>query len=117
MLNLIVLLISLIAAAIIVAMLFFTTPAGIGPLGILIFFIMIYLVMLGITIGITRLYKRIVKKTKEMVPLDYATSGVLAFFPIMVLIFISIGVSNLLMTSISAVIFVVIGVFFMRKIW
>ena len=39
---------SLVAAIIVAVMLFFTTPAGIGPLGIFVFFLLVYVVVLGV---------------------------------------------------------------------
>lgn len=108
--------ISLIAAVILAAMLFFTAPADLGPLGILVFFIMTYLVMLGITTVLVRIFTRFALKKKEMGWKDYADAAVLAFWPVMLLVFISLGTSNFFVSLAGATISVMLILFLIRKV-
>ncbi len=80
---------SLIAAAVLFVMLFFTTPVEIGPLGVLVFFVAIYVLVFGFALImvkiITRLSgRRVNKKT-------YLYSAVISFEPIMMLLAQSLG--------------------------
>ncbi|MBR1874981.1 hypothetical protein IJ798_01195 [Candidatus Saccharibacteria bacterium] len=116
MLNRLILFISIIAAVILASMLFFTTPADLGPLGIFVFFVMVYLVMLGITTLVVSLFVKLVLKKKEMNWKDYADAGILAFWPVMVLVFISVGSANMLFSLIGATVFVFLSIFLIRKV-
>ena len=116
MLNRVFLFMSMLAAVILVAMLFFTTPAGLGPLGIFVFFLMTYVVMLGVTTFLVHTFVRFVHKRKEMGWRDYASAGILAFWPVMVLVFISIGTSNMIISLVGATVFVLLGIFVILKV-
>lgn len=116
MVSRIVLFMSLISAVILASMLFFTTPADLGPLGIFVFFVMVYLVMLGITTLLVKLFIRFVFRRKEMNWKDFANAGILAFWPVMVLVFISVGASNMLISLIGATIFVLLSMFLIKKV-
>ena len=116
MLNRLILFISIIAAVILASMLFFTTPADLGPLGIFVFFVMVYLVMLGITTLVVSLFAKLVLKKKEMNWKDYADAGILAFWPVMVLVFISVGSANMLFSLIGATVFVFLSIFLIRRV-
>ncbi len=107
---------SLIAAVILAAMLFFTTPAGLGPLGIFAFFVMTYVVMLGITTLIVNIFNKLVLKKKAMGWKNYADAAVLAFWPVMLLIFISLGTSNMVLSIVGATISVMLTLFLIRKV-
>ena len=107
---------SLIAAVILAAMLFFTTPAGLGPLGIFAFFVMTYAVMLGVTTLIVNIFNKLVLKKKTMGWKNYADAAVLAFWPVMLLIFISLGTSNMMLSVIGATISVMLTLFLIRKV-
>ncbi|MBR1801993.1 hypothetical protein IJ768_02060 [Candidatus Saccharibacteria bacterium] len=107
---------SIISAVILSAMLFFTTPADIGPLGIFVFFMMTYLVMLGIMTILIQIFVRFVYKRKKMGWKDYADAAILAFWPVMVLVFISLGASNLVFSLIGATISVALILFLIRKV-
>lgn len=107
---------SMIAAVILSAMLFFTTPAEIGPFGIFVFFVMTYFVMLGITTIVIRIFTWFVLKKKTMGWKDYADAAALAFWPVMVLIFISLGTSNFIFSLIGATVSVMLILFLIRKV-
>ncbi len=116
MLNRVFLFMSLVAAVILAAMLFFTTPAELGPLGIFAFFVMTYVFMLGITTFVVNIFIKLVLKKKAMGWKDYADAAVLAFWPVMILIFISLGTSNLLLSLGGATISVMLTLFLIRKV-
>lgn len=116
MLNRVILFISLVASVILASMLFFTTPADLGPLGIFVFFVMVYFVVLGITTLIVKLFIRFVFRRKEMGWKEYADAGVLAFWPVMVLVFISLGSANMVFSLIGATFFVILSIFLIRKV-
>ena len=116
MLGRVFLFLSLVAGVILAGMLFFTTPADAGPLGIFIFFLMSYMVVLGIMTSLVKIYVRFVNKRKEMNWKDYANAGILAFWPVMILVFISLGTSNLFFSLTGATIAVMLILFLIRKV-
>lgn len=116
MLSRVITFMSLVAAVILASMLFFTTPADLGPLGIFVFFVMVYLVVLGITTVIVKMFTKFALKKKEMGRKDYADAGILAFWPVMVLVFISVGTSNIVFSLIGATVFVLLSIFLIRKV-
>ena len=97
-------------------MLFFTTPVGIGPLGIFAFFLLTYLVVLGVMTELVKIFKRVVYKKKEMGWKDYADAAVLAFWPVMLLIFISMGTVNLTISIVGATVSVALILLVIRKV-
>ncbi len=114
--NRVFLFMAIVAAVILSAMLFFTTPAELGPLGIFVFFVMTYLVMLGVTTLIVGIFVKLILKKKSMGWKDYADAAVLAFWPVMLLIFISLGTANLWFSLIGATISVALILFLIRKV-
>lgn len=116
MLSRIFLFMSLISSIILAVMLFFTTPVGIGPLGIFAFFLLTYLVVLGVMAELLKIFKRVVYKKKGMGWKDYADAAVLAFWPVMLLIFISMGTVNLIISIVGATVSVVLILLVIRKI-
>lgn len=107
---------SFIAAIVLVSMIFFTTPDSLGPLGIFVFFLTVYMVMLGIMTGLVKIFTRLVFRRKEMGWKDYADAGVLAFWPVMVLVFISIGTANIFFSLLGATTFVLLSIFLIKKV-
>lgn len=107
---------SVIAAVVLAAMLFFTTPAELGPLGIFVFFVMTYLVMLGVATLIVGIFVKLILKKKIMGWKDYADAAVLAFWPVMLLIFISLGTADLWVSLVGATISVMLILFLIRKV-
>ncbi len=116
MLNRVFLFMSLVAAVILAAMLFFTTPAGVGPLGIFAFFLLIYIVVLGVMTKLVQIFFRFVYKKKEMTWKEYADAGVLAFWPVMLLVFISMGTTNFIFSLIGATVSVALILFVIKKV-
>ncbi len=116
MLNRLFLVMSLFASVVLAAMLFFTNPATVGPIGILLFFILTYIVVLGVITLIVNLFIRVVFRRKEMKWKDYAIAGILAFWPVTVLVFISVGTANMIVSLVGATGFVLLSIFLIRKV-
>lgn len=91
MFNRVITLASLIALIVLMVMLNLTNPAAIGPLGVLIFFVMIYLVMLGVMTGLVGLWLLLTGKKGGMGKKDHAYAAVLALAPLMVLLVQAFG--------------------------
>jgi hypothetical protein len=116
MLNRVFLFVSLLAGVVLAAMLFFTAPADVGPVGILFFFILTYVVMLGVMTTLVQIFVRFVYKRKQMTWRDYADGAVLAFWPVMILVFISLGASNIGFSIAGATISVILILFLIKKV-
>ena len=105
---------TLIAAVILLLMLNFTTPAGIGPFGVLVFFTTFYILMFGIATGIVRIFVKLLDR--KMGNKEYLYGVVLAFGPIMLLLLQSMG-GLTIWTVGMMVIFVLLGCFLVSKIF
>lgn len=73
----------------------FTAPTEIGPLGVLVFFTTLYIVIFCVFSLIWRAFGRFAFKKTTMRRKDYLCSAVLAFGPIMVMMARSFGAINL----------------------
>lgn len=103
---------SLLAAVILLVMLNFTTPTGIGPLGVLVFFTTFYVLMFGLSVGIVRIFTRLLGK--QMGRKSYLYGVVLAFGPIMLMLAQSLGSISPLTIALT-VLFVLLGCFLVSK--
>ncbi len=103
---------SLIAAVILLAMLYFTTPAGIGPLGVLVFFTTFYILIFGIAVGVVKIFTRLSGGQKGKRTYIYA--AIIAFGPIMLLLAQSLGSMSLAMVLLTAG-FVLLACFWVSK--
>lgn len=92
---------SLLAAVILLLMLNFTTPAGVGPFGVLIFFAACYMVVLGISLLLVRIFTKLLGK--QMTHKSYLYAAVIAFGPIMLLLIQSLGSLSVLTVSIVVI--------------
>jgi len=95
-------------------MLNFTTPLGIGPLGVLVFFTMIYILSYGLFFYLEKMFLRISGKGKELTSRHYIYVAITAFAPVMVLLTKSFGV-NLLFGISASVAFVFLACFLASK--
>ena len=103
---------SLIAAVVLLVMLNFTTPAGIGPLGVLVFFTTIYVLMLGISVALVKLFLRLTGRQAGRK--SYLYGAVIAFGPIMLLLAQSLKTMSPLTVALVAL-FVFVGCFVVNK--
>ena len=113
MFNRLMLLLSLISVVVILAMINFTTPTGVGPLGVLVFFMMVYVVVFGIVnlmvVGFIKLmgYRQEARK-------EHYYAAMIAFGPVMLLLIRSFGSLNLATIGMTAV-FIALGCFVINK--
>lgn len=103
---------SLIAAVILLVMLNWTTPAGVGPLGVLVFFTTFYVLMFGVAFWLVKVATQIMGKQVGRKTALYA--AIVAFGPIMLLLAQSLGTMNP-MTIVLAVVFVFLGCLLVSK--
>jgi len=92
---------SLLAAVILMLMLNFTTPAGVGPFGVLVFFAACYMVVLGIALLLVKIFTRLLGK--QMGHKSYLYAAIIAFGPIMLLLIQSLGALSILTVSIVVI--------------
>ena len=113
MFNRLMLLLSFVAVIIILAMINLTTPTSVGPLGVLVFFTMIYIVIYGIVnLFVAIFMKASGKKTGGRKDRYYAAT--ISFGPIMLLLVQSFG-SLSIVTFGMTLIFVILGCFVINK--
>lgn len=105
---------SLLSIAILLVMLNFTTPSGIGPTGVLLFFFLVYVVMLGVMTGGVIVFRKITGRKGELGKKDKLYGAVLAFAPIMLLLAQSLGSMSWATVGL-VVVFVFLGCFLIAK--
>ena len=113
MFHRLMLLFSLIAIIVILAMINLTTPTSVGSLGVLVFFTMIYIVIFGVVNLLVAGFYRIMGKKNRSKKERYIAATI-AFAPVMLLLIQSFGVLNL--ATIGATIAVVfMGCFIINR--
>ena len=114
MLNRLIVLASLVAIVVLMIMINLTSPAEIGPLGVLVFFTMVYVVFFGVATGLVNLMRKVIGNRGGMRRKDYFFAAVIAFGPIMLLLVQSFNSLNL-WTSGLVVVAVTLGCFLISK--
>ena len=101
---------------VIILMLFLTltSPTEIGPLGVLVFFTTLYIVIFTVFSLIWQVFGRLAFKKTAMRRKDYLCSAVLAFGPIMVMMARSFGAINLWTLTLIAL-FLILAEFLVYK--
>lgn len=94
--------------------LIFTSPTEIGPLGVLVFFTTLYIVIFSLFSFIWQIFSKMAYKRTVMRRKDYLCSAVLAFGPIMVMMARSFGAINLWTLSLIAL-FLILTEFLVYK--
>lgn len=107
-----VLISSLLATAILLILLNFTTPTEVGPFGVLVFFATFYVLMFGVATLAVRLFGRLAGKQRRNK--DYLYAAVVAFGPIMLMLAQSLGGVSFL-TLLLVAVFVFLGCFLVSK--
>ena len=79
-----------------------TSPTEIGPLGVLVFFTTLYIVIFSVVFAIWQIFNRLAFKRTVMKRRDYLCSAVLAFGHIMIILARSFGAINLWTLSLIA---------------
>ena len=113
MFNRLMFLLSLVAIIVILAMINFTTPTGVGPLGVLVFFVMVYIIVFGIVNFVVGLFSKASGK-KQGRRKDRYYAAMISFGPIMLLLVQSFGSLNII-TGAMVVFFVALGCFVIYK--
>ena len=103
---------SLLSAIVLLVMLNFTTPLGVGPFGVLVFFTTFYILMLGIALVGVRFFARLMRA--QLGKKEYVYGAVVAFGPIMLMLAQSMGSMNVTTVGLT-IIFVVLGCFLISK--
>lgn len=91
MLNRFIYLVSLLSVVILLVMMNMTTPAAVGPTGVLVFFTTVYIVVFGVMVGLIAIFRRMAGKRGNMGRKDYAYAAAMGLGPIMLLLAHSIG--------------------------
>jgi hypothetical protein len=116
---------TILSVALLALMLCFTTPASVGPFGVLAFFVLVYLVFLGLMTGSVYFFSFVLFEfTKGLVlarPLKqisvkraYYYGSVLAMVPVLILAMQSFGNIGFMEFSLT-IVFAVIGCFLVSK--
>lgn len=116
MVNRLILILSLVVLSIVLAILFLTSPATIGPLGILFFFVLVYFLSFGVITFFMKIFVRIFFARRVMIKKDYINAGIIAILPITILVLIASGVRNLIVLILGPILLVVLNVFLFTKI-
>lgn len=93
--NRVIVALSIIGLAALIVMLTLTSPTEIGPLGVLLFFTTLYIVIFGLTSFIMRLFYHVAMRRDNFRNKDYIYAAVISFGPIMVLMARSFGAINI----------------------
>ncbi len=104
---------SLIAIVVILAMMNLTTPTDVGPLGVLVFFIMVYIVVYGVVDFIVSLFLK-ATDSRQGVSKGHFYAAIISFGPIMLLLVQSFG-SLSIVTAAMVIAFVFLGCFIVKK--
>ena len=114
MLNRLITILTLAAVAIMMVMLNFTTPAEVGPLGVLVFFTTIYVVVYGVVVLLIRMFLKMTGKKGRLRRKDYYYAAVGAFSPILLLLAQSFGSLSIWTVGLTGM-FVFLGCFAISK--
>ena len=106
--------VGIVGAIILALFLTFTSPTEIGPLGVLVFFTTLYIVIFSVFSLIWQAFGRFAFKKTIMRRKDYLCSAVLAFGPIMVMMARSFGAINLWTLTLIAL-FLILAEFLVYK--
>ncbi|MBR2544099.1 hypothetical protein IKD57_00425 [Candidatus Saccharibacteria bacterium] len=113
MFNRIMLLLSLVAVIIILVMMNFTTPTSVGPLGVLVFLVTVYLVIFGVVNLAVTLILKAAGRERSMIRGRYYAATI-SFGPIMLLLVQSFGSLNIL-TVFGVAVVIMLGCFVISK--
>lgn len=100
-----------------ILMLFFlnyTSPSEIGPLGVLIFFVALYVFLFGLFYFLVCIIRAVLKGKKRSKRLDFFYSVILAFGPIILLLMRAFEIFNI-GSVLIAILFVFLGCFLVKK--
>lgn len=103
---------SLLSAVVLLVMLNFTAPADIGPLGVLVFFVAVFLMFYGVAYMLVKMFTRLSgHKTGRK---TYIYAAIFAFGPLMLLLAESLGSINVLTCALTGL-FMILACFLVGK--
>lgn len=94
MIKRMILMASLVSVVVMLVLLNFTTPLKIGPLGVLLFFTMFYVLSFGLTVGAMWVFWRLMDRERELSTKNYLMAAVIGLLPMMTLLIGSQGALN-----------------------
>ena len=106
--------VSLLAAIFLLVMVNLTTPQSVGPFGVLVFFVMLYVVCLGVSVGLVKLIFWVRSKERGGSKKVYYYGSVLAFAPVIMVAMGSFGGVGVLEVVLVALL-VFVGCFIVSK--
>ena len=101
--NRVVMIVSIIGLAALIAILTLTTPTDTGPFGVLLFFTTLYISVFGITALVMQTFYKLAFKRDSFRNKDYLYAAVFAFGPIMLLMARSFGAVNIWTVGLIAI--------------
>lgn len=116
MLNRMIFLMNIINIIALFLMLFLMSPSDLGPIGILVFFVMLYLLFFGIVVFFMNFFVKIFFSRGAMIKKDYINSGIIAILPVMILVLIASGVRNISILASIPTLVIILNVFLFSKI-
>lgn len=108
--------ISIIGLAGLIVMLNFMSPTEAGPLGVLLFFTTLFVVVFGLVVFLMKSFYKITGKKKVMAGKDYLYSAVITFGPIMLLMAGSFGAINVWTAILIGIFLFLVGFLVNKKI-
>jgi hypothetical protein len=106
--------VSLLSALFLLMMLQLTTPAEIGPLGVLVFFTLVYLLSLGVSVWLVRLTFILLGTQNKAGSRDIQYGSIIAFAPVMMLVVRSFE-DNFVLKLLLILAFIVLGCFLVSR--
>lgn len=106
--------IGLVATAVMLWLLVFTTPFGIGPFGVLVFFTMIYIILFSLLIAIQTIFRKILGKGKGVSNKGYLYAIVISFSGMLVML-VNAFEEVWIISVLIGVVFGVLGCFLVNK--
>jgi len=83
---------SIVGLAALILMLNITSPTEIGPFGVLLFFLLVYVVVFGMVVFLLKTFYQMGLKREVFRRKDYLYAAIGAFMPIMILMLFSFGI-------------------------
>lgn len=104
----------LFALLVLLVMLNFTAPLDIGPLGVLVFFTMIYVFVFGVFLGIEKMFRGIFGKKGKISQKELLCVVIASFGPIMLLLMRAFEMLSIA-SSFLVILFVFLSCFLVNK--
>ncbi|MBR6965110.1 hypothetical protein IKH83_02235 [Candidatus Saccharibacteria bacterium] len=114
--NRVILSISMIGLAGLILVLNLTSPTEAGPLGVLLFFTTLFIVIFGLVSFLMSVFYRMTSHKKEMGGKDYLYAAVITFGPIMLLMARSFGAISIWTVGLIFIFLFLVGFLVYKKV-